>query len=433
MPVLHVIDPALRSVAGHYLSQHAALWHLCRQHGYAMHSYGHAAFDPASLPPGTGFTALFDDTRPNDTIGHFVTDAAQANLQCHDGLSRLDAGRFAAEDLILLTTATIRNVLGYGRWLQDAAAGLACPVGIYCTLSAELDDTVGRALRRDQVALDDDGFDLLDSIVVPNEFKRSAYRYMFRQVPRDRRDRYAVFYEEPFPNRSLMDSLGADGIRFHSLRSMYQGGDHEKAAAASIGRRTIAFLGSGGLAEGEKGWHRIVEIVQQVLAQRDDVRFAIHAGGRMDQAVEQALRDLGRRHDGQDRVDLLFGALDSAAYCAFLERADLVCLPYGERYRHVMSGVFDDCAFLGTVAVVPAASKMARWMDVHNLTPACFQAANPAGIAAALVDVLADFDRHRATFLRAQAIAREGFRRNNPVAVLSAMNPAAGQRDRASA
>ena len=56
-----------------------------------------------------------------------------------------------------------------------------------------------------------------------------------------------------------------------------------------------------------------------------------------------------------------------------------------------------------------------------------------AGIAAALVDVLADFDRHRATFLRAQAIAREGFRRNNPVAVLSAMNPAAGQRDRASA
>ena len=49
------------------------------------------------------------------------------------------------------------------------------------------------------------------------------------------------------------------------------------------------------------------------------------------------------------------------------------------------------------------------------------------------MDVLADFDRHRATFLRAQAIAREGFRRNNPVAVLSAMNPAAGQRDRASA
>lgn len=428
MRTLHVIDPALRGGGGHYLSQHTALWHLCRQHGYAMHSYCHSAFDAAAMPAGIAVTALFGDTRPADTIGHYATDAAQANLQCHDGLAGLTADRFAADDLILLTTVTVRTAMGFGRWLQDVAGRLTCPVGIYCTLSAELEDTVGRSLRRDRIAIGDDSFGLLDEIVVPNEFKRSVYRYLFSSIPRDRHGSYAVFYEEPFPSRGFLDAFDADRIRFHSLRSMYQGGD---AAAApppapvpAGGRKTVAFVGSGGVAAGEKGWHRIVSIVERVLAQRDDVRFAIHAGGNPGDAVEEALQALKRQDAGGDRIAVSFGALDSAAYCALLEAADLVCLPYGARYKHIMSGVFDDCTFLGKVAVVPANSKMARWMHFHNLATPGFAEADPQGIAAALIEALERFPVYDKAFRQAREIARTAFRLNNPVAVLSGLTAA---------
>ncbi len=424
MKTLHVIDPALRGGGGHYLSQHTALWHLCRSSGYAMHSYCHRAFDPGAMPAGIAVTPLFGETRGTDPIGHYVTDASQSNLQVHDGLSRLTADSFAPGDLLLLTTVTVRHAMGFGRWLRDVAAALPCPVGIYCTLSAELEDSVGRDLRRDGVAIDDAGFAALDEIVIPNEFKRAVYRYLFNAIPADRRAGYAVFYEEPFPSRGFLDAFDAGGIRFHSLRSMYQGGDGAVPARAAAGRKTVAFVGSGGAAAGEKGWDRIVAIAERVLAARDDVRFTIHAGGEPGGAVEVALQALKRKHADRDAIALSFGTLDSDAYCALLEAADLICLPYGQRYKHIMSGVFDDCAFLGKVAVIPADSKMARWMQFHNLPTPGFTEAGPQGIAAALTEALERFPVYDAAYRQARDIARTAFRLNNPVAVLSSLDAA---------
>jgi len=41
MPTLHVLDPLLKNIGGHFLGQHVALWHLCQSKGFDMVSYTH--------------------------------------------------------------------------------------------------------------------------------------------------------------------------------------------------------------------------------------------------------------------------------------------------------------------------------------------------------------------------------------------------------
>lgn len=420
MPTLHVVDPKLRGNGGHYLSQHTALLHLCRKQGYAMVSYCHRDFDPAAMPQGVAVTPLFGLADIPRLSGHYTLDLANTNQEAHDGLSRLDPALFEPDDLVFLTSVTADTVVAYGHWLKTVGPAIPCPIGIYCIISSELEDTLGRHVRRHGMVVDDQSFQSLDNVVVPNEVKRSLYRSLFSSLSDDVRKRAVVFYEEPFPTRTFLD-LGGEDLRFVHLHSMYSGGEPETAPRSGAAGAHISFLGSGGIGNREKGGHMVPDIVAALSSRRRDLRFSLQFGHHADAVLEAELRQVAAHLEEHDRVRLYYGSLDCATFCSVLEGADVVVQPYGKGYRHFMSGLFDDCLFLGKVAVIPRYSKMARWMEHHSLDAPLFDEQEPAAIVAAVEDALDRFEFYQEQFLEARRITRAAWARNNPVTALNKM------------
>lgn len=414
MPTLHVIDPLLKGDGGHYLSQHNALWHLCQRYGLSMASYGSTSLNPEVMPPGVTVSPLFGRTSIPDMPGHFCAELGTTNLQCYADLRDLTAAAFGPDDILFLTSVSAQTAIAYGQWLRREAAALPCPVGLYCVVSSELDDTLGRAIRREGMRIDDSSFQSLDGVIVPNDVKRSIYRYLFDAIPPERRGEYVIFHEEPFPTRTFLDLAGND-LRFVHLHSMYSGGEPEVSNHATPACRHIVFLGSGGVASHEKGGHLVPAIIPPLLERRGDVRFSAQFSDHADKAINDELCQAAQRLEGFDRVSLFTRGLDCATYCQIIESADLVVLPYGPRYRHFMSGVFDDCLFLGTVAIIPRDSKMARWMDFHNLDAPTFDEATTPAIITAIEAALDQFGYYQGQFHQARRITRAAWHRNNPL------------------
>lgn len=423
MPTLHVIDPMLRDESGHYLGQHMNLWHLAQARGFSMISYCSMDFPEGLLPDGWRAARVFPGPTPGDgatpPLGHYAAELMAANQRCRDGLSRIDPSSIAPGDLLFLTAVTAGTALGYAEWLKQAGTRLNCPVGIYFTLSEELEDTLGRAIRRNGDHLSEESFRHLDDHVVSNDVKKSLYRTLFSQVEAHRaRASYAIFYEDPFPNRNFVDQFLVPGVPYKSLRFMYPRGAPDPAhPPLAGGTARIAFAGSGGVGGTEKGWHLLPDIADHLLEARDDVELTLHFGRNVDEGVRRKAALLGARFGA--RLRTVWGSVSCAEYCAIVEWSDLMVLPYGNRYKHIMSGIFDDCVFMGRIPVLPRNSKMARWLDFHNLDVATFEEAEAGQISRAIQAALEDRDRYREGARRAMAIARESWRRNNPLAVMT--------------
>lgn len=423
MPTLHVIDPVLRDESGHYLGQHMNLWHLARARGFDMVSYCSVDFPEGLLPDGWTAGRVFPAAPSGPgapaALGHYAADLVATNERCRDGLSRIDPSAIGPGDLLFLTAVTAGTVLGYAEWLKQAGARLNGPVGIYFTLSEELEDTLGRAIRRNGDPLSEESFRHLDDHVVSNDVKKSLYRTLFRQVEAHRaRGSYSIFYEDPFPNRNFVDQFLIPGLTYRSLRFMYPRGGAEPAQPPlSGGPARIAFAGSGGVGGTEKGWHLLPDIADRLLEDRDYVELTLHFGRDIDDGERQRAALLAARFGG--RLRTVWGSVSCAEYCEIVEWSDLMVLPYGNRYKHIMSGIFDDCVFMGRIPVLPRNSKMARWMDFHNLDVATFEEAEAGQISRAIQAALEDRDRYREGARRAMAIARESWKRNNPLAVMT--------------
>lgn len=416
---LHVIDPLLAHQGGHYLSQHTALWNLCRRMGFGMVSYTHVDFDADLMPAGVGVEKVFGASMVPDLDGHFCIDLAVSNQRCREDLKAIDPGRFGPGDILFLTSATAQHAIAYGHWLREIDAGLRCRVGIYCMISSEIDDTRGRDLRRHGIPLSNDSFAALDRVVLPNELKRSMYRYLIDSIPPGRATRYKVFYEEPFASRVFLELCDNPEVEFTYLHSMYPGEMPElHGNAPDRTPASIAYLGSGGLGGDSKGQHLVADIVEHVEQHHPSLSLVMQLGdARTGSGVAPQHEALISALGDKRNVQLQVGMLSCADYCRLIENTDLMLLPYGPRYRHIMSGIFDDCLFLGKVCVIPKQSKMALWMERHNLDFPGFTEWSAGGVITALDDALARFEFYQQQFNQAQSICQRRWQKKNPIAV----------------
>ena len=97
-------------------------------------------------------------------------------------LLEIDVSSFSDDDILFLTSATAERVVAYADWLRTVFAKFGGKVGIYTTVSAEVDDTVGRHLRRNGISISAESFAELDNVVTDNELKCSMYRYLFDSI-----------------------------------------------------------------------------------------------------------------------------------------------------------------------------------------------------------------------------------------------------------
>lgn len=421
MPTLHVIDPLLVNEGGHYLGQHMALWYLCQAQGYRMESYAHVDFAPELMPAGVKVHPVFGTAADSALSGHYCVDLGSANSRCYEELAAVDCSRFKEDDIVFLTSLTAERAVAYGRWLREHAAGLKSAVGIYAIVSSEIDDTLGRDIRRNGLPISDGSFALLDEVVVPNELKRSMYRYLFDSIPEDKSTRYKIFYEEPFHNRTFIDCCRNPEVEFVYLHSMYPGPQPPVEHKKEKGRLKVGYMGSGGVSSVDKGVHLIREVIERAVANHTHLAFSVHLGSaRAREGVSDEQKQLLDFLQDNKQVELDTGLLNCQEYCALIEGVDIVLLPYGDRYRHIMSGIFDDSLFLAKVCVIPAGSKMALWMERHNLDFPAFKHWSVEGVSRALDDAVVHYDHYKAQFLEAQAICRRRWQKLNPLSVFLA-------------
>lgn len=416
MPTLHVIDPLLKHQGGHFLGQHLALWQLCRRAGFDMISYCDHQFDESLAPQGVKIVKSFGCLQHAVVAGHYCVGLGVANQRCLEELLDIDISSFGDNDVVFLTSATAERVVAYGQWLRTFIGSFKGKVGIYTTVSAELDDTIARQLRRNQLTISEETFSILDDVVVGNDLKLSMYRYLFDSIPPERSSDFKIFYEEPFPNRRFLDLCQDPKVDFVYLHSMYPGMVDDRRGSSRKGLM-VAYLGSGGVGDDNKGHHLLEGIISRINQRYSDVDFAIHLGNAERWCVTDALADVEEALSRHDNVSILTGFLDCDDYCGLIETADIVILPYGPRYWHVMSGIFDDCLFLGTPCVIPVRSKMALWLERHNIDFSGFSRWNVEEVVRALGNVLENYTHYSKEFGEAQRICRARWLRCNPFAV----------------
>ncbi len=422
MPTLHIIDPLLVSRGGHYLSQHVALWNLCQDKGFDMVSYCQTGFDSEQMPAGVRLEKVFGKTSSASLKGHYCIDLASSNMDCYEELKSIDHTVFAADDIVFLTSLTASRSIAYGKWLREIIDELPSRIGLYAITSSEVDDTLGRQMRRNGIEISDASFQQLDEVVVPNEIKRSMFRYLFDSIPADQVDRFRVFYEEPFPNRAFLETCKHDSLKFIYTHSMYSGRPTPQSQPRSEPSENlkIAYLGSGGVGDVSKGQHLIAAVVGEINARSNNVSFIVQMGNAREAGYisEEQKSQLGLLA-GHDNLALYTGLLDCETYCDLIESADIVLLPYGPRYRHIMSGIFDECLFLGKVAVIPERCKMSLWMERHNLDCPTFKTWDVEGVCLAVEDAINNITHYQAQFAEAQKIYRQRWERYNPIEAFS--------------
>lgn len=418
MTTLHVLDPLLKHQGGHFLGQQLALWQLCQRAGYAMVSYCHKDFDESLLPSDITVVKLFSQDTQQHPIDHYTTVLGASNQLCFNDLTAVNHNELGSNDILFLTSATASHVLAYGQWLSLFAAQFSGKVCLYNTVSAELDDTVGRDLKRNGAALSDSSFEHLDGIVINNEVKRSMYRYLFSSIPEHKAHDYTVFYEEPFPNRAYLELCQNDQVQFVYLHSMYPGigAKMPKRRSDSL---TITYLGSGGVGENHKGQHLLESIIDSVTSSTSDIKFNLQLGSAASPDANDKLTTLGEVLDKRfSNTQVMYGMVSCEEYCQLLEAADIILLPYGPRYRHIMSGIFDDCLWSGIPCIIPARSKMAMWLERHNIQFPSFDRWNTETITSAVIDAIDRHEFYLQQFSQAQTLCRNRWQRKNPFAAI---------------
>jgi len=144
------------------------------------------------MPIPVKITKLFGQNIIPNIPKHFSTELSAANIQCLQDLQSIDPSDFAADDIVFLTSLNSTRILAYGQWIEQIASRLKAKLGIYAITSSEVDDTIGRELKRQHIPLSDDSFEQLDKTTTPNELKRSMYRFLFNSIPKDKASRYKI-------------------------------------------------------------------------------------------------------------------------------------------------------------------------------------------------------------------------------------------------
>jgi glycosyltransferase involved in cell wall biosynthesis len=123
-------------------------------------------------------------------------------------------------------------------------------------------------------------------------------------------------------------------------------------------RVCIAYLGH---ANPAKGIDLLPEIVRRVSTRKASAHFLIQVYGdpQMCATLQEGLADCPA-----EAVTLTIGALDPAIYRDFLQRAQIVLLPYAkELYGWASSGIFSEAMSLGKVVVVTPDTWLARQLE----------------------------------------------------------------------
>jgi glycosyltransferase involved in cell wall biosynthesis len=385
---VHICDPQLFELGGHYLSHDAQLVRdLQRRHvPVSIYARRGCQLTCAGLTPHPIFSHdIFQEAAPDPEVWAIENFHSINHLFLVD-LRQLGAERFTKEDLVYFPNLLQNQLYAVAQWIDRIPADRRPAVAVMLRfLNHKMLYMQARAHAE----------------MIPMYYRYAA-KVLARVQPRsflcaDTRE-LAEAYRK-ITGRPVLELPNPMDVSGAPARSAAWPADH---------RPVVVYQGS---TSSIRGFHFLPEIIERCAKLSPRPRFVIQV-----QSVEAARSmNLGPTLEQLDRlagedVRLVHGALAADDFHGLLADADVVLLPYGpDFYGHGSSGVFTEAASLGKVVVVPAGTMAARQGREYGLGVVAAAKWTAPAMADAVVDAV-----RRLPELRGQAeAAAPRFRREN--------------------
>jgi hypothetical protein len=372
------LDPGLTSNLGHHANSCRALTAEMRRRGIDVHVFAHAQLPPAlqeelrATPLFRAYTYWVDD---GDALSGWLNAFTIAARATTEDLATIAArlGGIGPEDVVYLNSAQAAQMHGLAGWLGSLPA-YAMPRAL---LEFGVDpglDVVSVAPGNIQVSLRD-----------PRQDARGVlYRFAACQIAAPVRERLRLTTFDVDASSGYQSLLG---LRVDTLPVPREGvWNPSRAAVPAI--PTIAFLGH---QRGEKGYHLVPDIIQDVLRARPKVHFLVHNGNLSDLTeIDRAIERLAQSDSTRITLDLI--AVDQKQWQERLDRSDIIVLPYyPPRFALSYSAVACEAIACGIPYVAPSNTSMARQQRNFGCLESTFAEWTPSSIAAAICNLVDRF------------------------------------------
>lgn len=328
---VHLMDPQLTGIGGHYLAHDHQLLSELQRRGIGTTLYARKTREIDRC----GDTEIVS-TFSNDIFQEAATDALVWPMEnFHAGnqafladLSALDPARFSAEDLIYFPNILQNQVHAVALWLARLPADRRPAVALMFRYLNHAMDYVQSRQNKDMIAI----------------YYRYAVRQLLATHPRtlicadttELTNTYRQITSAPvleLPNPMDVSALLANA-----------------APRPASGRPTIVYQGH---TSPLRGFHFLPEIIERCAKLTPRPRFVVQVQNR-DSALAMKMGPVLQRLEGQqgEHLRLINGPLQQPDYLNLLNEADIVLLPYSPTfYGHGSSGVFTEAASIGKVVI----------------------------------------------------------------------------------
>jgi len=385
---VHICDPQLVGLGGHYLNHDAQLVRELQRRDLPVSLYARRGCQVTceGLTPEPIFSHdIFQEAAPDPEMWAIENFHAINHLFLAD-LRQLGAERFTAEDLVYFPNLLQNQLYALAQWIDRLPAPRRPAVAVMLRFLNHKMLYLQARSHADLVAL----------------YYRYAARVLARVNPRsflcaDTRE-LAEAYEKitGLPVLELPNPMDVSSL------------PGPTPTRPADGRPVVVYQGSTSTI---RGFHFLPQIIECCAKLSPRPRFVVQV-----QSVEAARSmNLGPVLERLDRLAgddlrLVKGALTSTDFQGMLAEADIVLLPYGpDFYGHGSSGVFTEAASLGRVVVVPTGTMAARQGREYGLGVV----AAAKWTAPAMAEAVGDAVRRLPELRTRAAAAAPRFRREN--------------------
>src|SRR5471032_100467 len=324
-PRVLIVDPSLRSAAGHHLGGVNAFRRALKKSNVDSTSLA-SLFAPPDFCRDEGLVPIFEKSiyfREEWTRAEFDEGAHKFSADLHAATRRLHL----RPDILILPAADQVLVAGLAHYLKRYRSRDCPEILIWIAMEPHFkkpvdDPSVGPLLEEYREA-----FAALRAAVSDNG---RLHVYCEMQA-------MSRLYE-PFAG------LKVETVTVHRMEQQPRG-PRVRHPGEPI---NVVCVGNANTA---KGYFLLPDTIEQLNRQRDDLRFLIH--GTVEQTDDpESWQTLQRVATLGSNVRVRTDVLSPEEYLAWLTQADLVLLPYDpHRYKTCMSGIFNEAMKLGIPAI----------------------------------------------------------------------------------
>jgi glycosyltransferase involved in cell wall biosynthesis len=354
---VHIFDPQLNYLSGHYPVYDAVVSAELRRRGIDAVLYG-TARPRASAASGLDAVPVFShgmfDEVSNDPLTWSLENFARLGRELHADLAKLGSERFAAGDLAFFPNLIENQIGGVRDWVVGLPPEQRPAVVLKPSYLTYAMPYIQRRSNKEMIPL--------------------LYRFSIRQLVADHPRTWICTDTEEM----VKQFASISGVPIHLLPlPLIMDPREEKRRDAS--RIEIVYLGHASML---KGFHLLADVIKRTQAGGKALHFTVQSYGdaQLRASVEKELADLA-----SDQVTLLTGTVDADAYSGLLQRADIVLLPYArEFYGWASSGIFSEAVSLGKVIVVTEGTWAGQQLEKYGGGGVTFRSLDAVSVADAI-------------------------------------------------